>query len=377
MNELQLALIGLGVLLVVVVWGYNLWQAKNQRRMAEAALPRTPPDVLMAGRREVVASANPTEVARDRLREPTFGQPAPAEKDIAVPSQAGMPLPESKQATPVPAEWADARADCLLRIEFIDAVSVANLWAEQAAWSPKLDKPLQWLGLDERSGRWRTLLPQDPGAVAQVAVALQLVDRRGPVSDATLSAFLEGVRQLAQRFAGLVEIPEPAPVLAAARALDGFCAALDLQLALHVLPRQGSLNEIDGSKLKPLIEAAGLQLQGERFLALDADGAEVFALSCLDAAGNALVTVETQALIDLVFSLDVPRVADGAAAFDRMIDFARRCAEAVGGQLADAHKKPLSEATIAALRSRIDELQAQMARQGIPAGEVRALRLFS
>jgi hypothetical protein len=377
MNELQIGLIGLGVLLVALVWGYNLWQARKQRRMAEAALPKAQPDVLMAGRQEVAASGKPAEAARDRLREPTFGQPAPAEAAAAVPSQEGMPLPESRQSTPVPAEWADARADCLLRIEFIDAVPVANLWTEQADWSPKLDKPLQWLGLDERSGRWRTLLPQDPGAVAQVAVALQLVDRRGPVSEATLSAFLEGVRKLAQRFAGLVEIPELAPVLAAARALDGFCAALDLQLALHVLPRQGSLNEIDGSKLKPLIEAAGLQLQGERYLVLDANGAEIFALGCHDVAGNAVVTVETQALVDLVFSLDVPRVTAGAAAFDRMIDFARRCAEAVGGQLADAHKKPLSEATIAALRSRIDELQAQMARQGIPAGEVRALRLFS
>ncbi len=166
-------------------------------------------------------------------------------------------------------------------------------------------------------------------------------------------------------------------MLAAARALDGFCAALDLQLALHVLPRQGSLNEIDGSKLKPLVAAAGLQLQGERFLALDDDGAEIFALGCLDAAGNAVVGLEAKSLADLVFSLDVPRVAAGATAFDRMIDCARRCAEAVGGQLADAHKKPLSAATSAALRSRIEELQAQMARQGIPAGEVRALRLFS
>jgi len=33
-SELQMALIGLGVLLVVAVWGYNIWQEKRQRRMA-------------------------------------------------------------------------------------------------------------------------------------------------------------------------------------------------------------------------------------------------------------------------------------------------------------------------------------------------------
>ncbi|MDO9602358.1 MAG: hypothetical protein Q7J02_08580, partial [Rhodocyclaceae bacterium] len=116
----------------------------------------------------------------------------------------------------VPAEWSDARADCLLKIEFVAAVPVAKLWAEHAGWSQLIDKPVQWLGLDEKSGRWRALLPQDPGLVAHVAVALQLVDRKGPVSEVTLAAFLDGIRRLAQRFSGLVELPDPEPLLAAA-----------------------------------------------------------------------------------------------------------------------------------------------------------------
>lgn len=369
MSELQIALIGFGVLLVAVVWGYNLWQARKQRRLAQAVLPNAQPDVLMAGRAEAEIVAVP--------REPTFGEPGPADESPPAELQAERSAAELSQAVAVPAEWADARADCLLRIEFIDAVPVARLWAEHAAWSQRLGKPVQWLGLDERSERWRSLLPQDPGVVAQVAVALQLVDRKGPVSDLTLAAYFDGIRQLAQRFSGLVELPEPASVLAAARELDAFCAAVDLQLALHVLPRQGSLNEMAGAQLKPVIDASGLQLEGERFVAVAVDGAEVFALTCLDATETSVVDIEARALTDLSLSLDVPRVADGAAAFDRMIDFARQCAAAVGGQLADANRNPLSDATIAALRARIGELQAQMAQNGIPAGDVRALRLFS
>lgn len=369
MNELQMAMIGFGVLLVVVVWGYNLWQARKQRRLAQAVFPDAQPDVLMAGRAEAEIVAVP--------REPTFGEPEPAEESPPAELQAERSAAELDQAVAVPAEWADARADCLLKIEFIDAVPVDKLWAEHAVWSKLIDKPVQWLGLDEKSGRWRPMLPQEPGAVAQVAVALQLVDRKGPVSELTLAAFFDGIRRLAQRFSGLVELPEPASVLAAARELDGFCAAVDLQLALRVLPRQGSLNEMAGAQLKPVIDASGLQLEGERFVAMAADGTEVFALTCLDATGAVAVNIEAQALTDLSFSLDVPRVADGAAAFDRMIDCARQCAEAVGGQLADAHRKPLSDATSAALRARIGELQVQMAQNGIPAGDVRALRLFS
>ncbi|MDI6746757.1 MAG: cell division protein ZipA C-terminal FtsZ-binding domain-containing protein, partial [Rhodocyclaceae bacterium] len=309
-------------------------------------------------------------------REPTFGAAVPAEEQPQ--TGAAVEIQDAiRQVTAVSAEWADASVDCLLRVEFVDAVPVANLWAEHAAWSQLIDKPVQWFGFDERSERWRTLLPQDPGAVAQVAAALQLVDRKGPVSELTLAAFFDGIRRLAQRFSGLVEFPEDAPVLAAARELDGFCAAVDLQLALHVLPRQGSLNELSGARLKPVIEACGLKPAGERFVAMDANGTEIFALTCQTATGFATVDVAAQSLTDLTLSLDVPRVVDGPAAFDRMIDFARQSASAVGGQLADANRNPLSDATTSALRLRISELQAQMAQNGIPAGEVRALRLFA
>lgn len=385
MSELQVALIGFGVLLVVAVWIYNIWQEKKQRRMAEAVFPTEQPDVLMAGRaeRQPERPAAPRDFEHAVLREPTIGKPVPAytpPPPVAPPVAAEPQSDEPKQAIAVPAEWADGRADCLLRIEFVDPVSVSALWTEYSSWAQTLDKPVQWLGLEERhgiDGRWRNLLPQDPGAVAEVAVALQLVDRKGPVDEAGLKAFLAGVHRFAQSFSGLVELPETAPLLAKARELDAFCASVDLQLALHVLPRQGSLNEMVGAKLKPVIDAGGLKLEGERFVAVDAEGAEAFALTCHAATPCPAAQIETQALTDLTLGLDVPRVADGAAAFDRMVAFARKCAEALGGQLTDPQHKPLADATIIAIRSRINELQAQMTRHGIPAGGVRALRLFT
>lgn len=382
MSELQMALIGLGVFLVVAVWGYNLWQDKRHRRLAERVLPAGQADALMAGREAEKhdAARREPEIAPAATfavpREPTLAAAADSAEATA-PFRPEAPPDEPRPALAVPAEWADGRADCLLRIEFVDPVSVSALWTEYSSWSHRLDKPVQWLGLDERTARWRNLLPQDPGAVAQVAAALQLVDRKGAVSEESLKTFLQGVHGFAQSFSGLVELPETAPVLAAASALDAFCAAVDLQLTLHVLPRQGSLTEMLGAKLKPLIEAGGLGLEGERFVAVDADGVEIFALTCLAATAFSPARLEVTGLSDLVFSLDVPRVAAGAAAFERMIAFARQCAETLGGQLTDAQHKPLADATIAAIRARIDDLQGQMAKMDIPAGGVRALRLFS
>lgn len=397
MSDLQMAMIVLGVALVVAVWFYNRWLEKKHRQRAEQILPGTRADGLLVRPAEKtepgIAAPADDEAAVTTLRTPRdFPEPSaepgfmdadlPLEPDFRSVSEMGevdLPLDfdelDAGQRIPVPDEWGDGRADCLLRIEFVAPVPVGVLWEEHKDWSGGIDKPVQWLGLDEQTQHWRTLLPQDAGKVKRVAVALQLVDRLGAVSETTLTVFVEGVTRLAQRFVGQVEIPDVAPLLARARELDAFCASVDLQLSLHVLP--GPAAQMSGVLLKPLIDAAGLRLEGERFVAFDAADTEAYALICRSATSFSAERVDAMELIDLIFSLDVPRVAMGAATFDRLIAFARECAATLGGQLADAHRKPLGDATIAVIRGRIDELQQRMADRGIAPGSVRALRLFS
>jgi FtsZ-interacting cell division protein ZipA len=79
----------------------------------------------------------------------------------------------------------------------------------------------------------------------------------------------------------------------------------------------------------------------------------------------------------LTLSLDVPRVADGALAFDRMLATARQLAATLGGVLVDAQRAPLADAMIDAIRARTAELQQRMRDGGIISGSIRALRLFS
>lgn len=367
MSELQIGLIVFGVLLVAGVWGYNLWQQRQHRRRAAQALPaqHAAPDVLMAGRPEAGVRVEPGISELAVSQEPTFS----AGEDAA---SAGSPA-----AAEPPAEWADGRADCLLRVEFVSAESAAALRRECQDWAALIDKPLQWLGFDAQSGHWRALLPQDPGMITQLAVALQLTDRRGAVSEETLSRFIAGMHALARQHDGLVELPDRRAVLDRAGALDAFCAAVDLQLSLHVVPRPGRPAEMAGAHLKPVLEAAGLRPEGGRFVACSDDGAEMFALTCRVTSEFAPSRLESLALTGLDFSLDVPRVAAGALAYDRMLECVRMAAEALDGQLVDSHGKPLQQATLDAIRVRIDELQRKMSAHAIPAGSLRALRLFS
>lgn len=400
MSDLQLSLIVLGVALVGAVWLYNLWIENRHRQRAERMLPRVKDDVLkqdvrVAEKTEpvIVPRADAEPVSGATPGAPTFQPqgavpPEPGFMDADLPlepetetlgarGEVDFPLDIEEEVgiLPVPAEWSDGRADCLLRVEFVAPVPVPALWEEHRDWSNRIDKPIQWLGLDGNGGQWRTLQAQDAGSVIHLAVALQLVDRQGAVDEATLNIFIDGVSRLAQRFVGRVELPPVAPLLDRARELDAFCASVDLQLGVHVLPKNTA--HMPGALLKPLLENAGLRLEGERFVASDASGSTAFALICRSATAFPAERVEAMELTDLIFSLDVPRVAAGAQTFDRLIAFARQCADTLGGQLADAHRKPLPAATIATIRGRIDELQQRMAEHDIAAGSVRALRLFA
>jgi FtsZ-interacting cell division protein ZipA len=79
----------------------------------------------------------------------------------------------------------------------------------------------------------------------------------------------------------------------------------------------------------------------------------------------------------LTFLLDVPHVKDGGHAFERMLSSARQFATTLDAALVNAQRAPISDAMVDGIRKKIHEIHEQMTLAGIPAGGVRALRLFS
>ncbi|MBI4985611.1 MAG: hypothetical protein HZC24_09805 [Rhodocyclales bacterium] len=338
MSELQLALLGAGVFVVAAVWGYNQTQERKHKKLAEKIFQGGQPDVLLQGQ------------GGDARSEPSMAA-APADERV---EPAVTPLDPEQPAPPpaLPAEWADAVADCTLRLGFEAAVAAPALWAVQSSWAEQIAKPLIWLGLDEPTAEWRRLDAHDAGSYFHVAVALQLADRQGAVSDAELAAFLDGTERLAQHFGGAVELPLRQAVLAHAQELDGFCASVDVQLAVNVV--EAASGAFPGTKLRGLAEAAGLVLREDgRFHACDETGREWFSLGNLGSE---------------VFD---------AAVCDRMVATARKLAQSLDGVVVDGQRHPLADTAIAAIRAKIVESQQQMAANQIAAGSPRALRLFS
>lgn len=378
-SELQIALIGAGAVGVAMVWGYNVWQDRQHRKTAERifngeqgdALPVAAPELPRAvddERREPHLDAGPDVVAQG--------------DDDPYPTAAVDPEPDAAQASsasasapPLPEDSADEIADCVLRLTASEAIAAPVVLAMHNAWAGAPGKALHWLARNDDEA-WRQLDAQDAGRYRDWAIALQLVDRRGAVSDEELTSFFDGAQQIAQHMGAALELPVFDETLLHAARLDEFCAGVDIQFVLHVVEATGGV--FAGTKLRGVAEAAGLVLDaGGVFRARDEAGGELFTVANLGNEPFAADTLAALATHGLTLSLDVPRVADGVAAFGRMLAMARQLTTAMGGVLVDAQRAPLSQVMIDAIGAKTAELQQTMRDAGIEPGSVRALRLFS
>lgn len=378
-SELQIALIGAGAAGVALVWGYNVWQDRQHRKTADRIFKGGQGDALTG--EEAAAVAAPVEFPADagERQEPHFGDaadelPQAGAETEGVEPGAGAAVAES---APLPLhECADPVADCVLRLTAAESLPAPAVQAMQAAWAAELSKPLHWLVRNEDDGVWRQVGAHDTGRYREWAAALQLVDRRGAVSDSELARFFDGVQHVAQQAAATVELPSRGEIVMRAASLDEFCAAVDIQFVLHVVEAAGGV--FAGTKLRGVAEAAGLVLEGDGvFRARDAAGGELFTVANLGAERFEAETIRSLATHGLTLSMDVPRVNDGTLAFDRMLAVARQLTTTLGGLLVDAQRAPLSDAMIDAIRAKTAELQQRMRDGGIEPGSIRALRLFS
>jgi hypothetical protein len=395
MNELQLALLAAGVVAVLAVWIYNALQERKHRKLAEAIFKGGQDDVLLRNARtEEPAVATPVTGDMSMRREPvldadehhddlsTLAPEAPFAEDdtAAVLDRSNELVQESPAKAARPSDdllpWADPLADCLIGFELDSPVLASGLFAAQGNLRGEVTKPVRWLARHDASSPWTAVDSLSSERYAHWMVSLQLVDRRGAVSDAELGRFFDSIQQIGMHLGKQITVPGRSEMLMRAEELDRFCASVDVQFALSVVNAQGAT--FAGTKLRGVCQAAGLVLEddglyhyrnaaGESEFALGNAGNEPF-----DQAGMSSLATHGVSLF-----IDVPRVSDGTASFNRMVLVARQLAQGLGGTLVDANRAPLAEQMIATIRNKIGEFQLVLAKAGIDAGSPRALRLFS
>jgi len=364
MSDLQIGLAMLGVLIVVAVLAFNWWQERQFRQRGEAAFAGRHDDVLLT---QSGVPTPPRQHAPDEPRIEPSMEPR-VEPHLESASEA-VALGQKRGAVDLPRPQIDYIVE-LRASEFIAAGKLAML--QQSL--PGLTRRISFGGLNYQSQSWEAL--REDGRYTSIRVALQLVDRSGPVNEEQLRAFGEAVENTATEIAVLADLPEVGMALEQAAALDKFCADVDVVVGINVIANTGQM--FHGTKIRALAEAAGLHLQsGGVFHCQDEQGGTLFSVDNQESEPFLIDRIRNITTPGITFLLDVPRVANGPRVFDKMVTMSRSFADSLDGVLADDNRVLLNDSGLDRIRAQLRAIYTAMEQRGIEAGSPLALRLFS
>jgi FtsZ-interacting cell division protein ZipA len=373
MGELQIYLLIVGAAVIVGVIVYNRVQEARFRRRAEQAFAPERGDALLeaghaAGSRiepQLQPEAAGADYASAGRREPRAGLAAPA-----------VPTPAATQPA-VAAPAATSSVDAISYAAELDSRQPIPAAALQTLTSDlgALARRVRLEGRSDTSD-WAAMGPAGADSVQHVRILLQLADRSGAVTPQEIATFQSAVARCAASLSASAAIPESAPFVKRARDLDTFCAQVDVVVGLNVLARAGK--PITGARLRGLAEAAGFQLADQgAFVYLEAHGTPRFTLENQQQPAFSSESLRTLSTQGITLLLDVPRVVDGVAAFDQMVDIGRHLAASLGGTLVDDNRAEVTPHGLEQIRDQLRSIYAAMEAAGTPAGGPLALRLFA
>jgi len=360
MSDLQLSLLVIGAVVVCAVYLYNWLQERSYRRSVGQAFGAVHDDVLL--------KAGVESARTDGRLEPLI---VPEAADAGEPDPPLAPRRDSREA----GAGFDPLLDYVAGIEAGSPIAESVI-GELASKTAAFGKPSRMAGFDSQAGTWGEIGRGEGGLYLRLQVALQLVNRSGPVSAAQLSAFCDVVKGCSDRIAATVVFPDANSALKRARDLDSFCAGVDIAVGVNVVAEGGSM--FSGARIRELAQAAGFRLEPDGvFHFFDSNHRTLFTLDNHEPAPFLPERIRALSTKGLTLLLDVPRAAAGGDVLDRMIGIANEFAATLGGQLVDDNRAVLTETGLAAIREQVRTIQAAMEARGIPAGSPRALRLFS
>lgn len=358
MSDLQLSLLVIGVVVVCAVYLYNWLQERSYYRRIQQAFGKAHDDVLL--------KAGVESALADGRLEPLIVPAEGAHADLRVSAVPGGGAPVHEF---------DPILDFVCEIDADGAIPDAAL-NDLASNVAPCGKPVRIAGFDPQSGSWSELDRGEGAGCTRLRVALQLVNRAGPVNSAQLAAFCDAVSRCAERLSAAATCPEMGPALRRARDLDVFCAGVDVAIGVNVVAEGGGM--FSGAKIRELAQEAGFKLEPDGvFHFHDERRGTLFTLDNHEPAPFLPERIRALSTKGLTLLLDVPRAATGAEVIDRMIEIANGFAETLGGRLVDDNRAALSDSGIAAIKDQVRTIRATMEAQGFSPGGTRALRLFS
>ncbi|MFZ6723510.1 cell division protein ZipA C-terminal FtsZ-binding domain-containing protein [Undibacterium sp. Ji49W] len=357
MTDLQISLLAIGGTLVVGVIIFNKWQEYKAKKTVENAFGNGHDDVLM----------NPDAPTDSIVRhEPVFDGDVGVEESLTAPEMSSHDDDgDTAQAVQDKELPVDELIDCVIPLEFETPVRGEKILAEIADLKYVGKKPVHFIG-QSHSGE-RDVIAVG-GAYTCLFAGVQMVSRSGPLNELEYSEFIMKLRAIADNLSAHSDIPDMNKVMINARELHQFVAEHDAQLSVNIAANGApwALNT-----LLAALEKMGFDQRPDgRLMMPDGDGGSLFTLSTN-------VSVSETMTSRLTLLLDVPCVAPARDGFGAMAACARSLSTRLGGTVVDDGNQPISKLALDEIAGQVNEFYAAMAEAQIPAGSLRAQRLFS
>ncbi|WP_286894300.1 cell division protein ZipA C-terminal FtsZ-binding domain-containing protein [Achromobacter sp. UBA2119] len=357
MSDLQIGLIALGVLLILLVLGFNWWQDRRVRRKMQSHFPTSEQDPLLGAG---VAGASAATAGASR-REPGMGGDSAR-------VQPGQPAPVDPGSDADDAEEPDPACEVVIEVNFAEPVRGADLLPYMQSLRNVGRKPVRvFAETDQRRHRARVHAGE---SYASMQLAVLLANRSGPLTAIEWSQAWARAQDMAERFDATIEGPDQQAVLEQGARLDDTCAALDTQVGLTLL--LGSAQP--AAEVMAVARDVGFVADGNRLAWPNENGVARFTLARADGAA---FDAGMGGIERLYLLLDVPCSPADTRAFGRMVDVGRDLASRLRAELVDDQGKPLADGSETVIDERLQVLFGQLEQAGLPAGSERAQRVFA
>jgi hypothetical protein len=401
-NNLVMALLGAGIVFVLVIVVYNQWQIRKARRPEVYNPPagEAPQGEGWADRHEPALGGQRDEIGRVEPRlEPGLAPRSDTSATGSAETEAGVigaeltpggeeaeilaaameePVEESVPGALEPATGViDPLIDCIVPLHPEREVSGDRLLPALAKLRRAGTKQIHVEGLNPAANAWETIRAGQRYLDLQVAV--QLANRTGPLNALEFSEFISAIDPLSEAADAVPELPDMNETISNARELDAFAAECDVQLGVSVISDGAPWS---AAYVQTVATQDGLVLSrdGTRFTRFHAgaDGVQraLFTLQFGDT--NFLrddLTVKGGRQITLL--LDVPVAEEASKPFKLVCEYAYTLSQRMGAQVVDDNLRPLTEQSFVAIQKHLRVLYDKLESRGIPAGSSTAVRLFS
>lgn len=348
MTDLQTSLIAIGGGIVVTVFFYNKWQEYRTRKRVQRAFAALHDDVLMS-----------SEQTAER-QEPVLVSAPQYEKsgDSAAP----LDLEAAQQEMRLPV---DEHIDCVIPLALEGTVQSESVLPLAQSLRYVGNKPVNFIGQRDDNDLWEALTP---GSVyGALKAGVQLANRHSTLNELEYSECVTRLRAIADTLDAESSVPDMPLVMANAHKLFQFIKEYGAQLSVNILSNSAPWAV---NTLLTALERQGFELRTDGHLTmLDGEGGVLFSLST-----NVTLAVATTSRLTLL--LDVACVKPERNGFGAMIDCAKMLSTRLEGSIVDDSNQLLSDEALAEIAQQVSAFYTDMQTAGVPAGSLRALRLF-